>query len=296
MNTMLQGSFVALPTPFRGAELDFASFDRLVEFHVESGTKGIVVAGTSGEAATLSSFERRTLIETAVATSGGRLPVVAGVGTNSTSDSIEFTRFATQAGVDALLAVTPYYNRPSPSGLFQHYAALAEASDLPLILYNVPSRTGVDLKPDTVAALREAYPHIAAIKEASGSMTRARQILESSDIGLIAGVDELIAEIVGIGGLGVIGVVGNIVPREVAELVRCAVPGGDPVRTAELHAKLAPLVEACFVETNPVPMKAALADMGLIESADVRLPLTELEPQNRERVLAALREAQLVTA
>jgi 4-hydroxy-tetrahydrodipicolinate synthase len=293
MKCPFSGSYVALPTPFRGDEVDLESFRALIDFHVERQSDGLVAVGTSGEAATLSDYERRSVIEAAVEHSAGRLPVIAGVGTNSTRVTLELARFAEKAGADGALAVTPYYNKPTPRGLLGHYGALAEACALPIVLYNVPSRTGCDLKPATVAELRRRHENVVAIKEASNSVGRARELLASSDIALIAGEDGLIAEFMSLGAAGVIGVVANIAPREVAELCRVARPGGDAARTAELVAWLSPLVRDLFIESNPIPMKAALAAMGLC-SEEVRLPLATLEDASRERLLATLHEAGLV--
>ncbi|HVS11609.1 MAG TPA: 4-hydroxy-tetrahydrodipicolinate synthase [Planctomycetota bacterium] len=293
MKCPFSGSYVALPTPFRGDAVDLESFRALIDFHVERRSDGLVAVGTSGEAATLSDYERRSVIEAAVEHSAGRLPVIAGVGTNSTRVTLELARFAEKAGADGALAVTPYYNKPTPKGLLGHYGALAEACALPIVLYNVPSRTGCDLKPATVAELRRRHANVVAIKEASNSVGRARELLAISDIALIAGEDGLIAELMSLGAAGVIGVVANIAPSEVAELCRVARPGGDAARTAELVAWLSPLVRDLFIESNPIPMKAALAAMGLC-SEEVRLPLATLEDASRERLLATLHEAGLV--
>ena len=292
MQCSFHGSYVALPTPFAGDAIDFEALGQLIDWHVEMGTDGFVAVGTSGEGATLSDNERRSVIEFVVERSDQRRPVIAGVGTNSTAQSIELTKFAADIGADGGLAVTPYYNKPSQSGLLAHFAAMAEASELPIVLYNVPSRTGCDLKPQTAAAVRARCPNVVAIKEASGSIGRAKELRAASDIALIAGEDALIAEFMSLGGVGVIGVVGNVAPKQVAELCRAARPGGDAMRTAELVAYLAPLVRDLFIETNPVPMKTALAVMGKIRE-DVRLPLVALAPENRERLLVTLREAGL---
>jgi len=293
MKCPFHGSLVALPTPFRKGEVDFAALHHLIEWHVEKKSDGLVVAGTSGEAATLSDYERRSVLHASVEYARKRLPVIAGIGTNDTRQSVDFARFATDAHVDGLLAVAPYYNKPTQPGLIAHYSAIAEATSLPLVLYNVPSRTCTDLKPETIAECRDRFPHIVAVKEASGSIGRARQIKEQSDIALIAGEDALIAEFMGLGAVGVIGVVANIAPAEVAELCRVARPGGDPRRTAELVDWLAPLVKALFIETSPVPMKTALAAMRLCPP-DVRLPLVAMEPGNKEQLLGCLHEARLV--
>lgn len=292
MKCPFQGSLVALPTPFCRDEVDFNALHHLIEWHVEKKSDGIVIAGTSGEAAALSDYERRSVIHAAVEYAHKRIPVIAGIGTNNTRQSVDFARFAADAHADGLLAVAPYYNKPTQPGLIAHYGAIAEATELPLILYNVPSRTCTDLRPETVAACRKCFPTVVAIKEASGSMGRARQIREESDIALIAGEDALIAEFMALGAVGVIGVVANIAPAQVAELCRVARPGGDAVRAAELVAWLQPLIRDLFIETSPVPMKTALAAMKLC-SADVRLPLVPLESEHRDQLMASLHEANL---
>ncbi len=293
MKCPFHGSLVALPTPFRQGEVDFSALRNLIEWHVEHKSDGVVIAGTSGESATLSDYERRSVIHAAVESARKRIPVIAGVGTNDTRQSVDFARFAADAHADGLLAVAPYYNKPTPRGLVAHYGAVAEATALPLILYNVPSRTCTDLQPETIAECRARFANIVAIKEASGSIGRARQIQAVSDIALIAGEDSLIAEFMGLGGVGVIGVVANIAPAQVAELCRAARPGGNVVRAAELVAWLQPLIRDLFIETNPVPMKAALAAMKLC-SADVRLPLVGLEREHQEQLMVTLHEANLL--
>ncbi|MCE9593827.1 MAG: 4-hydroxy-tetrahydrodipicolinate synthase [Planctomycetes bacterium] len=292
MSTPFTGSYVALPTPFRDGEVDFDALDRIVEFHVGK-SDGLVACGTSGESATLSEFERRSVIEAVIERADGRLPVLAGVGTNATRSTIELAGFAQAAGADGLLVVTPYYNKPTQRGLVAHFGELAEAVELPIVLYNVPSRTGVDLRPETVAEIRAAHPNVVAIKEACGSVGRAKEIAAQSDIALLAGEDSLIADFMALGGVGVIGVVSNVVPRQVAELCRVARAGGDAMRTAELVHFLSPLCRDLFIETNPVPLKTALAAMKLC-TLEVRLPLVALEPENRDRLLGTLREANLV--
>jgi 4-hydroxy-tetrahydrodipicolinate synthase len=293
MKCEFKGSYVALPTPFTRGEVDYPALEKLIDFHVHRGSDGLVSVGTTGEGATLSDYERRSVIEFTILKARKRLPVIAGVGTNNTAQSAELCRFAAEVGASGVLAVTPYYNKPTQRGLVAHYAALAEASPIPIVLYNVPSRTGCDLKPATVAQVRAAHSNVVAIKEASNSLGRAREIQDLSDIALIAGEDGLIAEFMALGAVGVIGVVANIAPREVAELCRVARPGGDPMRTAELVAWLQPLVRDLFIETNPAPVKAALAAMELC-SAELRLPLVPLERDNLERLHSSLSEAGLL--
>lgn len=286
MSSPFTGSYAALPTPFAWDGLDLEAFAGLVEEHAAAPSAGVVVAGTTGEAATLSDAERRVLIDCAVEVAAGRCQVLAGVGTNDTRGTLELARFAASAGADGLLVVTPYYNRPGQRGLVAHFAAVAEASLAPVILYNVPSRTGTDLSPATAAAIRAASANVVSLKEASGDLSRLPALLEIDGLGLLAGDDGQIAAFLSAGADGVIGVVANLAPAEVAEL--CLAAGNDDfARTRELEAFLAPLVEALFVETNPVPLKAALALLGKCR-ADVRLPLVELEPDSQAAVESAL--------
>jgi 4-hydroxy-tetrahydrodipicolinate synthase len=288
-----QGSLVALPTPFRSEQIDYAAFQDLVEFHVAHKTDGIVVAGTTGESATLRDTERQSLIEVAVALARGRMSVLAGVGTNSTRSTVEMAKFAAAAGADALLVVTPYYNKPSRRGLFLHYAAVAEAVEKPIVLYNVTSRTSVDLVPEIVAELGRKFDHVVAIKEAMPSIERVRRLIAETSVSVICGDDGSIADFMGLGAVGVIGVVNNVVPEKVAELVRAAAPGGNSVRAAAIVESIAPLVRDLFIETNPVPVKTALAMMNLC-GPDVRLPLAPLEDENRKKLEATMRACGLM--
>jgi len=286
-----RGSLVALPTPFReGApdEIDYPALQRLIELHVHGDTSGLVVAGTTGEAATLSDRERAVIVEYAVGIAGGRLPVLAGVGTNSTRVSCELAVEAERAGADGLLAVTPYYNRPTQRGLLAHFGAIAGATSLPVVLYNVPPRTSCDLLPDTAAAIAEAHPNVVAIKEAANSRERLAEHARRGRLDVLVGDDPLIADGMQLGAVGAIGVVGNVLPRECAELVRQAGPGGDHTRAARIVEHLAPLVRALFLETNPVPVKTALSLLGLC-SREVRLPLVPLEARSLEALQTALR-------
>lgn len=289
-----QGSYVALPTPFRGEVVDFAALNTLVEFHAANGTDGLVVCGTTGESATLTDDERRAVIDATIRLARGRMPVIAGVGTNCTRSTVEHARFAAAAGADGLLVVTPYYNRPSPRGLALHFGAVAEAVTIPIVLYNVPSRTGVDLTPETAREVALRHPHVVAVKEALASTERVKRLVGETPLGVLCGDDASIADFVSLGALGVIGVVNNIVPRQVAELVRCAMRGGDSVRAAALVEELRPLARDLFVETNPVPVKAALAWMFPDVSADVRLPLAPLTDESRARLRATLSSSGLL--
>lgn len=293
----LSGSFVALPTPFSdgGGSLDLEVLRALVRWHGKHATAGVVPAGTTGEAATLTDDEYTRVLETCVASAGGgsptRLPVVAGVGTNCTRTSVERTKLATRLGVDAVLAVTPYYTRPSPRGLYLHFAAIAEATPRDVVLYNVPSRTGSDLTPDVVRALVQRYDNVVAIKQAAPSVDRVRELAAIEGLSVLCGEDALLADFVHAGATGSIGVVANLLPDEVAGWIDAA-RTGDEAGERRLAERILPIAEALFVESNPVPVKAALAALGRCTDA-VRLPLAPLEPPSLDAVLAALDRASL---
>ena len=283
-----RGSLVALVTPFRDGAIDLAAFRGLVDWHCASGTDGLVVAGTTGEGATLDDAEREVLFRAAVEQARGRLPVLAGVGTNATRTTIENARAAEGCGVDGLLVVTPYYNRPTPRGLVLHYAAVAEATRTPIVLYNVPSRTGVDMIPEVVVELAARFPHVVAVKEALPSLERVKRLVGETEADVLCGDDASIADFIGLGAVGVIGVVNNVVPAKVAALVRAAAPGGDTSRAAALVEEIAPLVRDLFLESNPGPVKAALAMLGKCRD-EVRLPLAQLAESNRVKLEATVR-------
>jgi 4-hydroxy-tetrahydrodipicolinate synthase len=279
---------VALPTPFRDGEIDLEAFRGLVEWHAASGTDGLVVAGTTGEGATLSNEERSLLFRAAVEAARGRMPVLAGIGTHATRTTVDNAREADACGVDALLVVTPYYNKPTPSGLVLHYAAVAEATTTPIVLYNVPSRTGVDMVPAVVEELARRYEHVVAVKEALPSTERVTRLVGETQPDVLCGDDGSIADFMGLGAVGVIGVVNNVVPRKVADLVRAAAPGGDSARAADLVEAISPLVRDLFLESNPGPVKAALAMLGRCRD-ELRLPLAPMTPANREQLAATMR-------
>jgi len=288
-----QGSYVALPTPFRKGEVDYATLEHLIQWHVASGTDGLVLAGTTGEAATLSDGERIGVFQCAVAVARGRLPVIAGIGTNCTRTTVEYAQQAASAGVNGLLAVTPYYNKPSRRGLVLHFSALAECTDKPIILYNVPSRTGVDLPVEAVRELGDTHANIVAIKEAKPDLEKVRALVQNKKVAVLCGEDSCIADFMGLGAVGVIGVVNNLVPRKVSELVRAALPGGDSNLAARLVEELAPLCRDLFLESNPVPVKTALALMHKLRE-EVRLPLAPMEFDTRTKLEATLRACKLI--
>jgi 4-hydroxy-tetrahydrodipicolinate synthase len=290
---MLSGSMVALVTPFRNGALDEEKVAELVEFHLARGTHGLVPAGTTGEAPSLSDDERVRLFKRVKQAARNRVPVIAGCGTNSTEKTIRSVRQAEECGANAALVVTPYYNRPTQEGLYRHYEAISRATKLPIVLYNVPGRTSVNLLPETVARLAR-LPRIVAIKEASGSLDQVTQIRSSCEIAVISGDDSLTYPIMALGGTGVISVAANVVPREMAALCDAA-RAGEMKKARDLHLRLHPLFKALFLETSPIPVKTAMKHMGLIDG-ELRLPLCEMSPAAEEKLKAVLKEFDLLKA
>ncbi|MCD6486914.1 MAG: 4-hydroxy-tetrahydrodipicolinate synthase [Syntrophobacterales bacterium] len=272
---MFRGSIVAIVTPFKDGKVDEEALRTLIEFQIEGGTDGIVPCGTTGESATLSHEEHDRVIEITVDAVKKRVPVIAGTGSNSTSEAIRLTRHAYEAGVDGALLVTPYYNKPTQEGLFQHYKAVAEAVPVPIVLYNVPGRTGINLLPETDARLSK-ISNIAGIKEASGDLKQISKIVELcvDDFFVLSGDDFTVLPILAVGGKGVISVVSNIIPEDMAAMID-AFDEGSLDKAREFHYRMRPVMDACFLETNPVPVKAALAMMGKIEY-ETRLPLCRM--------------------
>jgi 4-hydroxy-tetrahydrodipicolinate synthase len=288
---MFSGSMVAIVTPMTSdGALDLSAWDRLLDFHVREGTEGIVVAGTTGESPVLSLEEIDELTRRAVLVARGRLKVVVGAGTHSTADTVLRTRRLSRLGVDGVMLVTPYYNKPPQEGLYRHFVAAADASAVPVILYNVPSRTGVDLLPATVARLAR-HPQIAALKEATPQVSRIRELraLVPQTFALLSGDDATAIESIRAGASGVISVTANVAPRRMQEACKAALCG-DWETAQAADAQLQPLHRDLFVEANPVPVKWAVARMGLIGNA-MRLPLVELAPANHETVSRAMRAA-----
>ncbi|MDZ4774678.1 MAG: 4-hydroxy-tetrahydrodipicolinate synthase [Planctomycetota bacterium] len=283
-----QGSFAAIPTPFSNGAVDWAALREHLEFLLARDTDGIVVCGTTGESATLTEDERRELIHKTLAIVARRVPVIAGVGTNDTRTTIEHARFAESVRVDGLLVVTPYYNKPSPRGLVLHYSAVAESVTTPIVLYNVPSRTGVDMTPEVVAELGNKYAHVVAVKEALPSLERVKRLVAETPVAVLSGDDASTVDFVGLGAVGTISVLANVMPAEVAEIVRCALPAGDSKRGAHLAERTAPLTRALFIESNPVPVKAVLAQILAAYPADVRLPLAPLTDASRAFLASAM--------
>jgi 4-hydroxy-tetrahydrodipicolinate synthase len=291
---MFSGSLVAIVTPMSAdGTLDLAAWDRLLDFHVAEGTDGIVVAGTTGESPALSLDEVEELTRRAVLRCQGRMKVIVGAGTHSTADTVARARRLSRLGVDGIMLVTPYYNKPPQEGLYRHFATAADASSAPVMLYNVPSRTGVDLLPATVARLAR-HPQIVALKEAVPQMTRARELVAGlpEAFAVLSGDDATAIDFIGAGGKGVISVSGNVAPRRLREATRAALCG-DFAAARAIDAQLQPLHRDLFVEANPIPVKWAVARMGLIGGA-IRLPLVELAPAHQETVLRAIRAAGVI--
>jgi 4-hydroxy-tetrahydrodipicolinate synthase len=288
---MFSGSIVAIVTPMQAdGTVDFGALDRLVEFHIDNHTDGIVAVGTTGESATLDVEEHIEVVRRVVKKTAKRIPVIAGTGANATSEAIHLTKLAKQAGADACLLVTPYYNKPTQEGLFRHFRAIAEAVDIDLILYNVPGRTACDMKPDTVVRLAELR-NVVGLKEASGSLERNQELLRrlGREFCLLSGDDDIAVESAIAGFQGVISVTANVVPRQVHDAIAAA-RAGKPDEARRLNEQLKQLHRALFVESNPIPIKWALARMGLT-SDGIRLPLTPLSKQFHGEVLEAIQAA-----
>ena len=290
---MFTGSLVAIVTPFRKGRVDEQALGDLIEFHISQGTNGIVPCGTTGESATLSQEEHEQVVAFTVEAVNHRVPVIAGTGSNSTDEAIIFTKHAKQAGSDAALLITPYYNKPTQEGLFQHYSTIAKAVDLPLILYNIPGRTCVNMMPTTVARLAK-ISSIIGIKEGSGSLQQVSDIIQQCGdrVTVLSGDDPLTLPMMAIGAKGVITVTANIVPADMAAMVQAALEGHMD-RAKALHYKMAPLFTALFYETNPIPVKEALAMMNKIDG-ELRLPLSPMAPDNRERLRQVMKDYGLL--
>ena len=290
---MFTGAMTALVTPFRDREVDTRALVALVEAQIAGGINALVPCGSTGEAATLTHEEHLAVVRAVVRAARGRVPVIAGTGSNSTAEAIRLTRGAEEAGADAALLISPYYNRPTQDGIYRHYAAVADASGLPLILYNIPGRTGSNITPDTIARLAR-LPNIAGVKEASGNLAQVLEIIDESgaDFGIYSGDDILTLPIMAAGGHGVIAVGANLMPRAYVELTD-ALLAGDLERARMQNHRLLPLMMALTLEVNPIPVKTALAMMG--QCADeFRLPLTPMSPGARVRLEDVLREYELV--
>lgn len=285
---MFKGSITALVTPFKDGRVDEKAFKSLIEFQIEGGTNGLVPCGTTGESATLTHEEHKRVIELTIEAASGRVPVLAGTGSNSTAETIQLTRHAEASGASAALIITPYYNKPSQQGLYEHYKKISEEVSIPIILYNVPGRTSLNMAPETVALLSE-LKNIVGIKEATGDLKQVSEVIEYSKKGfaVISGDDFTTVPMLAIGAVGVISVTANIVPGEMSKMVNGFMEGRTK-EAIELHYRLSALHRSMFIETNPVPVKTALAMMGRIEE-EFRLPLVRISDANRAALLGALK-------
>lgn len=281
----LSGTYTAMVTPFRNGAIDIEAYTHLLDKQRTSGVRGVVPCGCTGEAATINREERRRLLDATLQSVGDDLQVIPGTGTNSTESTIAFTKEAEDAGAHAAMLITPYYNKPSQAGLVDHYRRVAEATSLPLMLYNVPSRTGVTLAPETIAALGRTGRYV-ALKEAGGSLDAFSNIRASSDIAVLSGDDSMTVGMIALGAQGVVSVISNVVPEMVAEMADAALRG-DRDRASALHYQLLPIMRAAFVESNPSPVKAMLAQKGLIAN-ELRPPLTTVSEKNMGTIRDAL--------
>ena len=290
---MFKGSMIPIVTPFKEGEIDEKGFQNLIEFHITNGTDAIVPCGTTGEPATLTYKEHEKLIDLCLEAVNHRVPVIAGTGSNSTDEAIELTTYAQKAGADGALLITPYYNKPTQEGLYQHYKAIAHKTDLPLILYNVPSRTGVNMLPETVVKLSD-IPSIVGIKEASGSLQQICEIIHlcGEKCSVFSGDDFINYPILAMGGKGIISVTANIVPEKIAAMWDLF-ESGDYNKAREIHYQLISLNNSMFLETNPIPVKTALGLMGKI-SSEMRLPLSPMSKNNLEKLKKVMANYKLI--
>lgn len=292
-NTVFTGVATAIITPLNENGIDFEKFGKLIDWQIEEGINAIVVCGTTGESSTLTDEEHREAIKFAVDKVAGRVPVIAGTGSNDAAYAIELTKFACEAGADAMLVVTPYYNKATQNGLIKLFTAIADASTKPIILYNVPSRTGVNIAPNTCKILAE-HPNICAIKEASGNISQVAEIaaLVGDKLDIYSGNDDQIVPIMSLGGKGVISVLSNVMPKKSVEICDSFF-AGNVKKSCQIQLELLPLINALFSEVNPIPVKAAMAAMGWCENY-LRLPLTPMEKQNEDKLLGYMKEQNLI--
>jgi 4-hydroxy-tetrahydrodipicolinate synthase len=289
-----KGAFTALVTPFSNGQLDEEAYRKLIEWQIQSGINGVVPCGTTGESATLSHDEHKRVIRICVDQVKGRVPVLAGAGSNNTAEAVELTRFAKEAKADGALLITPYYNKPTQEGLYQHFKRIASEVSMPFILYNVPGRTSVNLLPATVARLNKDIKDVVGIKEATGDLNQVSQVLEfcGPDFQVLSGDDFTVLPLLSVGGCGVISVVSNILPDKMSELCSAWFAGNLP-KAREMHFLLASFSRLMFIETNPIPAKTALSLMGRIK-LEMRLPLTPLSPANAETLRSFLTDKGLI--
>lgn len=279
----LTGTITALATPFRDGQVSYEDLKKLVAHQIKGGINGLVPVGTTGESPTLSHEEHHEVIRYVIQEAKGRVPVIAGTGSNATSEAVDLTKFSHDAGADAMLVVAPYYNKPSQEGMFRHFCAIADATDKPIVLYSIPGRCGIEIAVPTVERLRAKYKHVAWIKEAGGSVDRVDQLKQAmgNDITVLSGDDSLTLPFMSVGAEGVISVASNLYAKEVGQLVKHAL-ANDFAKATKVHRKLYPMFKAIFCEPNPVPIKHALVRAGIIGSEEVRAPLCEMSDANRK--------------
>ncbi len=289
MNRRFTGTYTALVTPFRRGTVAYGELRKLVEFQIKGGINGLVPVGTTGESPTVTHEEHLDIIRCTIEAARCRVPVIAGTGSNSTQEAIDLTEAADAAGADGMLLVAPYYNRPTQEGLFQHFGRIAEVTDKPIILYSIPGRCGVEIGVDVIERLRAKYPHVAHIKEAGGNVDRVDQIISAlgDSITVLSGDDSLTLPFMAVGARGVVSVASNLWPREIGRMVSHALAHDYPKARA-LHRRLYPVFKGIFIESNPAPIKLAMARAGIIGSDEVRLPLCPLSAANRQTLLATL--------
>jgi len=289
---MFKGSFVAIITPFKNGKVDYETLGNLIEFHIKNGTHGIVPCGTTGESPTLTFDEHKEIITFTVEKVNGRIPVIAGTGSNNTAEALFLTRHAKDVGADGALIITPYYNKPTQEGLYQHFSFLAREVDIPILIYNVPGRTGVSISPETVIRLAE-IENIVGIKDATGTTENVSYICSKTDLDVLSGDDPQTLPMMAVGAKGVISVAANIIPRQVSEMVEYALKG-DMINAQKIHLKYFHLFKALFYETNPIPVKAAMELLGQIEKAEYRLPLCRMNPNNLLRLKQVMQQVGLI--
>jgi len=291
---MFKGAISALITPFKNGKFDEESYRNFIEWQIEEGIDGLVPCGTTGESATLSHDEHKYIIKVCIEQVKGRVPVIAGTGSNSTKEAIELTKFAKEVGADAALIITPYYNKPTQEGLIAHYKAIAKEVSIPIVVYNVPSRTGINILPATLKRLKEEVPEVIGVKEASGNLKQISEIIElcGEDFCVLSGDDFTTLPILSVGGKGVISVVSNILPKKTSSMCNSYLTG-EVEKAREIHYDLLPIARAMFLETNPIPVKTALYFMGKIE-LELRLPLTRMKPENEKKLKEILSQKGLI--
>lgn len=290
---MFEGSIVALITPFKEGEVDYEALGKLIDFHVDNGTDAVLVCGTTGESPTLTFEEHDKVVEYAVKHANGRIKIIAGTGANATHEAVHLTAHAKEVGADAALLVVPYYNKPTQEGLYRHFATVAEEVDIPIILYNIPSRTGVEIGVDTVYRLVSEYPNVVGSKESTPNMDRISELRRrlGENFSILSGDDSLTLPMMALGAKGVISVANNIVPREIKALTEFA-REGNFLKARELHLQLYELFKVLFIETNPIPVKTACWMLGMCEK-EFRLPMCEMKPENEEKLRGVLKKYNL---